>query len=185
MISFINFQLPLSGSLIAERDGLTTTAVLGLSTPSLGITLGGPAESGEGRPGSFQLPLSGSLGITPRPRDGAGSLINLSTPSLGITCWAGLRRRQCVHKLSTPSLGITSSPQSIRTRRTGGSFQLPLSGSPAVSGTPKGLTAGNDFQLPLSGSLGFRRNRYQQAETPTFNSLSRDHLVLMTRHLEE
>ena len=83
---------------------------LGLSTPSLGITL--MAAASKGLPHSFQLPLSGS-----HLRFHAGDMVVatlLSTPSLGIT-----RMRTCapmiyhLFLLSTPSLGITEPDSGI------------------------------------------------------------------------
>jgi len=80
------FQLPLSGSQKPREFRLMNTGIV-LSTPSLGITSRSRPSHNLQSFHSFQLPLSGSLGIT----SVVGAIKNafdwlyLSTPSLGIT----------------------------------------------------------------------------------------------------
>ena len=105
----LDFQLPLSGSLVEgekyEDVAAKYNLSVALSTPSLGITMGGfffslalshptfnslsrdhGALTGSGSYVSlysFQLPLSGSLKAS--PVSFLTAMIGLSTPSLGIT----------------------------------------------------------------------------------------------------
>ena len=100
---------------------------------------------------NFQLPLSGSQ--RPDIYDFvSSSAIILSTPSLGITGFAG-DSGLGLDYLSTPSLGIT--------------YQSPFCTPPPQS---------SSFQLPLSGSLGCASpQKVFKITEPAFNSLSRDH----------
>ena len=122
-----------------------------LSTPSLWITTKASLSFLFPLSTYFQLPLSGSLGLTGDGRHTPDQL--LSTPSLGITVITMLFIAYQFSELSTPSLGITRyAPQSrVAAEAAGEDFQLPLSGSRGVAACRLGERG--SFQLPLSGSL--------------------------------
>ena len=147
-----SFQLPLSGSQL-EVLGYIIVDRDQLSTPSLGITvpLGG---LGALRRGSFQLPLSGS---PPAPH---------SRPS----------RSHCAafNSLSRDHNNVDDDVDAAIRHV----FQLPLSGSRFFLYRPHHLCLIPSFQLPLSGSLDNLEIKVFVLWRLTFNSLSRDHIIL-------
>ena len=103
----------------------------------------------------------------------------LSTPSLGITP-DGVGHGERLARLSTPSLGITVILVKQPARRcylTFNSLSRDHSGSP----NPRSNYLAHNhltFQLPLSGSQLYEGMLMISRNCTTFNSLSRDHLVV-------
>ena len=109
------------------------------------------------------------------------NLLQLSTPSLGITCQRATRRPCSVYRGPFNSLSRDHRSGLMAAASTVLAFQLPLSGSrDHKRGRARWRVRHLSFQLPLSGSPGMVGRRLRHHIRYPFNSLSRDHDFILS-----